>query len=246
MHTSQLLGSKYRTFFHKLFVRIAIKFKWLRNVAYSEKELNNRFSTNFPQILPLTLKNINGELTILDAKLSIPLSQNKLHIELFCAVNLSFGGHDIYRAHLMVCGTVCPYYVAAKSTIRIKEMTLTKVNLVNDSYAFIGSSAELVTLFMPASCKYLLLGTMQLTLSILKGLIPQELWHYLQLYSAGSKQQILDFHRDDIENLLIKKVEQENCSYLLDKNDVEEQIFAEFGQGVAIEKGQLVFKFQHD
>jgi len=96
---------------------------------------------------------------------------------------------------------------------------------------------------MPKPFKYLLVSTVNTTLSLLKGFVPTELLNYLTLYSSGSKQKVLDFHQADIERLILEEVEQEDWCYPLDETDFEEQLFAEFGQTVVVEKGHLVFKF---
>jgi len=246
MEEQQHFFSKLKTWLTSFFAKLAIRSKWVKEASYTQDELNEMLATNFPQTLPVPLINSEGELTLLNAELSMPLGQDKLHIQLLCAFKISVAGHDIYRAHLIVCGTVLPYYVAVEKSIRIKDMKLTELRLVNDDYAFIGSSTELATLFMPKAFKYLLFSSMHLTLSVLKGIVPNSLLNYLNLYSSGSKQKVLDYHHADIENLLIKKVEQEDWLYPLDETDFEEQLFAEFGQTIAVEEGVLVFKFHLD
>jgi len=76
--------------------------------------------------------------------------------------------------------------------------------------------------------------------------VPNELINYLELFSSGSKQQVLDYHKKDIAQLVLAKVEQQDWRYLLDESDFEEQLFAEFGQEVAVENEHLVFKFHLD
>ena len=235
-----------RLFFIRLAIKLAMRFKWLKAARYTQEELNELLATSFPQTLPLSIANSKGELTLLNAELTMPPAQDKLHIQLFCSLNISIAQQDIYRAHVVATGSVLPYFDTKQRVIRIRDMQLADIRLVNDDYAFIGSTADLVTLFMPKAFKYLLLSTVKLTLSLLKGIVPSELITYLNLYSSGSKQRVLDFHKPEIEKLLITKIEQEDWYYELDESDFEEQIFAEYGQDIAVEDGQLVFKFQLD
>ncbi|MDP7592573.1 MAG: hypothetical protein QF552_07730 [Litorilituus sp.] len=246
MEEQQNIFSKLKAWLTGFFAKLAIRSKWIKEASYSPEELNEMLATSFPQTLPVPMINSEGTLTLLNAELSMPLEQDTLHIQLFCAFKISVAGHDIYRAHLTVCGTVLPYYAVTEKVIRIKNMTLTELRLINDDYAFIGSSTELATLFMPKAFKYLLLSSMQLTLSVLKGAVPNSLLNYLNLYASGSKQKVLDYHHSDIEHLIIKKVEQEDWFYPLDESDFEEQLFAQFGQTIAVENGRLLFKFHLD
>ncbi|MBO9489040.1 hypothetical protein J7384_01565 [Endozoicomonas sp. G2_1] len=235
---------KCRNYFTQLAIKLAIRLNWLEQAVYTQDELNELLVTNFPHQIPLNIANSQGELTMLSAELTMPLGQDKLHLQFYCALRLSVAGQDIYRAHIVASGSVLPYYDAALSAIRVKDMRLAEIRLVNDDYAFVGSTSELVTLFMPKPVKSLLFGGVQLTLSLLQGLIPGELMNYLSLYSSGSKQRILDFHRPEIERTLIEEVEQDDWCYQLDESDFEEQVFAMYGQSMAVEEGKLVFKFR--
>ncbi|NMP30775.1 DUF1439 domain-containing protein [Thalassotalea sp. M1531] len=243
-HSSLWQRAKHKL--NSLLIRLMIRFKCVREVKYSQQELNEMLATNFPHSMSLSLPGSQGMLTLLNAELSMPSDDSHLHIQLFCGFTVSVAGHDIYRAHLLVVGTVTPYYVASEKSIRLKQMQLTEVRLVNDDYAFIGSSTQIATLFMPKAFKYLLATTVHIGLSLLKGLIPSELMNYLGLYSNGSKQSVLDYHKPEIERLIIAEVEQDDWCYQLDETDFEEQLFAELGQEIAVENGFLVFKFHLD
>lgn len=227
----------------QLFARLAIRFKWIKEELYTPQELNEMLAANFPQTIPLSLPTSDGELTLLNAELSMPSADNQLHIQLFCGFRLTIAGQDIYRAHLIVTGIVTPYYVVEEKSIRIKDMQIAELRFVNDDYAFIGSSTDIVTLFMPKAFKYMLFSTVHLTLSILKGIVPGSLLDYLSLFTSDSKQKVLDYHRADIEQLVLTEVEQEDWQYVLDETDFEEKLFAEFGKEIVVENGNLVFKF---
>ena len=242
----QLSLQKSKRFFMRMAIKLAMHFKWLKAARYTQEELNELLAASFPQTIPLAIANSQGQLTILNAELTMPMAQNKLHIQLFCALNVSVAKRDIYRAHLVATGSVLPYFDTQARVIRIRDMQLADIRLVNDDYAFIGSTTDLVTLFMPKPFKYLLLSTVQLTFSLLKGVVPSDVLNYLSLYSSGSKQRVLDYHKPEIENILLAKIEQEDWFYELDESDFEEQIFAEYGQHIEIEDGDLVFKFHLD
>jgi len=231
---------------NQFIAKLLIHSKIIKEARYSSTELNEMLTTNFPHTMKLALPGSEGLLTLLDAELSMPLGQNQLHIQLFSSFSVKVANHDIYRAHLLICGTVTPYYVPEEKMLRLKEMKLNELRLIKDDYAFINSTTELATLFMPKPFKHMLLTTMNSTFSLLKGVIPNELLNYLSLYSSGSKQKVLDFHQADIERMTLKEVEREEWCYSLDESDFEERLFSEFGQVVVVEDGSLVFKFHLD
>ena len=246
MSTELPVWTRFKQKINLFFAKVLIRTKMIKEARYSSAELNDMLATNFPQTILFPLPGSNGKLILLNAELSMPIAQEKLHIQLYCSFSVNVTNHDIYRAHLSISGTVTPYYIPDEKALRLKNMQLSELNLIKDDYAFIDSSTELATLFMPNSFKSILTNTVNTTFSLLKGLVPTELLNYLSIYSSGSKQKVLDFHHADIERLILKEVEQEDWCYPLDETDFEEQLFAEFGQLVIVEDGFLVFKFHLD
>ncbi len=246
MNTELSFWEKLKHKLNHLIAKLLIRYKILKEARYSAKELNELLTTNFPQTMQLALPGSEGQLVLLDAELSMPLSQEQLHIQLYGSFSVKVANQDIYRAHLLICGTVTPYYVTEEKALRLKEMQLNEIRLIKDNYAFINSTTDLATLFMPKPFKHMLLSTMTNTFGLLKGIVPNDILNYLTLYSAGSKQKVLDFHQADIERMILEEVQQEDWCYLLDETDFEEQLFSEFGQQVVIENGSLVFKFHLD
>lgn len=246
MSTELSFWVRFKRTLNQFFAKLLIRSKIIKESRYSCAELNDLLATNFPQKIHLPLPGSEGQLVLLNVELSMPLAQDQLHIQLFCSFSVRVANHDIYRAHLLISGTVTPYYMAEEKALRLKNMQLSELRLVKDNYAFINSTTELATLFIPKSFKHLLFGSLNTTFSLLKGFVPTELLNYLTLYSSGSKQKVLDFHQADIERLILEEVEQEDWCYPLDETDFEEQLFAELGQLVVVENGFLVFKFHLD
>ena len=246
MSTELSFWGRFKRTLNHFIAKLLIRYKMVKESRYSATELDDMLATNFPQTMQLPLPGSEGKLVLLNAKLSMPLAQDQLHIQLSCSFSVSVANHDIYRAHLIISGTVTPYYAVEEKALRLKNMQLSELRLVNDDYAFIDSSTELATLLMPKKFKSLLLNSLNTTFSLLKGVVPTELLNYLNLYSSGSKQKVLDFHQADIERLILKEVEQEDWCYPLDETEFEEQLFAELGQVMIVENGFLVFKFHLD
>lgn len=238
-----------KTGVNRFIARQLIQLKWVKQETYTAEQLNELFSTVLPHTIPLQLPAGEGELELLECELSIPKQQNALHIKLYCGFEVRVAEQDIYRAHLSVCGTVIPYYVESEQAIRLKATQVDDIRLIQDDYAFIKSTPELVTMFLPevpgvtGVFKNMLSGTVEITFALLKGVIPRELYNYLLIFSGASKQKVLDFHKPEIERQIIKKVEQEDWFYKLDQAEWGERLFAELGKEVVVEDGLLVFKF---
>lgn len=246
MITKALIMGYFHRLFIKFFAKLFIRLKRIKHVHYDEEELNKLLINFFPKKLNMPLVNSEGELTILNVEISMPLDQNKLHAQLFCSFVIMVVGKAIYRAHLVVTGTVVPYYIADKKEIRLKNLQISEIRLVNDDFAFIGSATELAMFYVPKPFKLLMGSTVHITLSLLKGVIPNELLSYVTLYSSGSKQKVLDFHTPEIEHLIHKEIEQNSSYYPLDESDIEEKLFADMGKEIVVENGKLVFKFHID
>jgi hypothetical protein len=53
----------------------------------------------------------------------------------------------------------------------------------------------------------------------------------------------LDYHKPQIENLIIELAASEDMQYSLDINDFEESLFIQYGKEIIVEQGNVRFKF---
>lgn len=233
--------SKIKTSLKRWFVKQLIKFKWIKESVYTEQELNDLLVGLFPVSFDMDFRGSKGELTILSTELHLPQLEQHINFQLYCSFMVRVKSVDTYRAHIFVSGNLQPYYDDVQKVIKLTDVTLNETRLVNDDYAFIRSGNELINAFVPMGG--LFSKTMKLTFSVLKGILPSDIVSYLGLYTAGSKQKVLDYHKPEIENILVEQIEQGNWNFALDENDFEQQLFSELGREVTVENGQLVFKF---
>ena len=54
---------------------------------------------------------------------------------------------------------------------------------------------------------------------------------------------VIDYHRADIENKVIDLTKDNALSYQMDESVFEEKLFADFGEKIIVEDGQLFFVF---
>jgi hypothetical protein len=84
---------------------------------------------------------------------------------------------------------------------------------------------------------------MKTALNIMTGSIASEVNNYLKMYLSGSKQKVLDYHKPQIENIIVKLAASEDMQYSLSENNFEEGLFIQYGKEVVVEQGHLRFKF---
>jgi hypothetical protein len=84
---------------------------------------------------------------------------------------------------------------------------------------------------------------MKTAFSIMTGTTTSEANSYLQMYLSGSKQKVLDYHKPQIEKLIVDLAAGDDMQYSLDINDFEEGLFIQYGKEVIVEEGNLRFKF---
>ena len=80
-------------------------------------------------------------------------------------------------------------------------------------------------------------------MQLVNGLPVPAVKEYLALFTEANKQKVLDFHRPQIERQITQSIEQGDIEYQLQAADFEEQIFADLGKHIDVEKHQLVFRF---
>jgi hypothetical protein len=86
-------------------------------------------------------------------------------------------------------------------------------------------------------------GTMKTAFNIMTGTTTSEANSYLQMYLSGSKQKVLDYHKPQIENIIVELAASEEMQYSLNIDDFEESLFIQYGKEVVVEDRHLRFKF---
>ncbi|NCP64403.1 MAG: hypothetical protein GW763_07520 [Paraglaciecola sp.] len=220
-----------------------IRFKKLTHASYSVAEINQLITPHLPAHFPIAVPKGQGTVTLISAEVSIPLNASLLHAQVVGALDIQYLGNPIYRAHILVFITALPYYDCEEKTVCLKTPSISEIRLVNDEYALLKDSASLLKLFVPSQVRSLVSGTVKTALSMLTGGTSTEMNDYLQIYLDGSKQRILDYHKPQLEKLITRLAAGDDISYRLDESNWQEKLFALHGKTVAVEEGELRFKF---
>lgn len=234
---------KFKLSVQRWFVRQLIRFKYIKHSFYTERQLNKMLSIHFPQTIKIPYKGSDAKLTIMNAELSLPLDENKIDLQMYCSFLVRVKSIDTYRAHIIISSQVTPVYDQEEKAIRLNDVRLNDIRLVDDDYAFIRSTKDLISELMPLGMGGIFSMTVSTTLSVLKGILPSEIVNYLNLYTSGSKQKVLDYHKPEIEQMITKKIEKENWLYRLDETDFEQKMFSELGREIYVKDGKLIFRF---
>lgn len=224
-------------------VKFLIKTRRIKSVSFSADELNDMLANNLPETLNFPVPGSKGELEIQSAKLSMPENVNRLDVILFCAMRIDTMANPIYRAHLKIFGAVTPSFDKPRRVIHLKDPKVTEIAIIQDEYALLKDTKQLISMLLPSPIKSVLDVTMKTTLNLLSAGSYKEVQSYLSLYLHGSKQRILDYHRPEIEQQVMDAISRGDLDYALDETILEERIFAELGNDVVVRDGALHFVF---
>lgn len=149
----------------------------------------------------------------------------------------------LYCAHLKISIEANPFYDIATKEIRLTEVGINEISLLQDEYSVLSDTRELIKLFGSNPLLSMFSNTVKTAYSLVAGSTPHDANTYFQLYLSGSKQRILDYHKPQLQAILTELLARNNVCYCLDEGHFEEQLFAKLGKGVIVEEGKLRFYF---
>lgn len=223
--------------------RILIKIGRLTHADYSAAELKTVLDNHLPETFDIDVPRGKGELTLMQADITMPIKQNFINVELLSSMLIGSSSNPIYRAHLIIVLEAYPIYDILSNTVKLEKLLVSNVRLVNDKYAIVEDSRELLSLFLPKPLQSLVGDTMKSAFGLITGGGSELASNYMKLYLSGSKQRILDYHRPQIETLVADFAKKEYLQYTLDSSNFEEHLFCLYGKKVLVENGKLRFKF---
>ncbi|MEC7825606.1 MAG: DUF1439 domain-containing protein [Pseudomonadota bacterium] len=214
--------------------------------AFTEAELNDIVRPYFPIKVPLEVPIGEGSFECLEGQLTMPLSTNRLTLQLFCSVEIRALGTTIYRAHVAVSVSALPNYFPASRTLRFTDVRVDVVHLLNDRYSLLKDTQFIIDKLLPGPLSGLssLLGQpLRSALSIVTAGSTEQALAYLRLYLQGNTQRILDYHKPKIEQQLLNELESRAIGYTLSDEVWREFLFARWGKRVVVEDKSLRFYF---
>lgn len=210
---------------------------------YSVEEISQLIEPHLPISFPISVPKGDGRFTVLQTQISMPLNSSFIKAELLGSIEVTYLGNPIYRAHILLEVQAKPFYDVIKKSVLLKDISVTNIHMLNDEYAILKDTSHLINLIVPSPVLSMVTGTMKTAFNIMTGTTASEANSYLQVYLSGSKQKVLDFHKPQIEHIIVELAASDDMQYSLDVNDFEEGLFILYGKKVMVEQGHLRFKF---
>ncbi|WJG08190.1 DUF1439 domain-containing protein [Aliiglaciecola sp. LCG003] len=227
----------------QLSARWMIKRGKLPHVDYSIEELNELAEPHFPQSFLVDVPVGKGTFTLLNAHIDIPSRSDSVHVKILASLDIDSAGTPLYRAHLSISLLVTPQYDVTSKTVSIEQMLLDSIELINDEYALLNNSRQLLDLVLPKGVQNLISGTFKSAIGLMTAGSSDMASDYLHLYLSGSKQKILNYHQPQIIKLIEELKQDPEFVYEMDEDDWQQKLFREYGKTVVVEDRCVRFKF---
>lgn len=224
--------------------RTMIRTKRIKEVRYTQDEINELIGQNLPHEESFEVPGGNAKLVVLEVKVEVGKDNDEgLSIHLICSIEIRSMSVQMYRANLNAVLKAMPYYHKQDKSIRLNKASIDTVQFINDEYLLIKSTNDIIKALTPNILKGIVNVTLGSALGALGDRATPQVKEYLSIFVGSNKQKVLDFHRPQIERMVIDLIESPEICYALEETDFEEKLFADLGQKVDVEAHNLVFKF---
>jgi hypothetical protein len=212
-------------------------------VDYSVHDISQLIQPHLPLQLPISVPKGDGRFTLSKVNISMPVNSHHIQAEVLGGIEITYLANPIYRAHVVLVVQATPQYDHTTKNVLLTDVGITNIHMLNDEYSILKDTSSLINLFVPSPVLSMVRGTMKTAFSIMTGTTASEASSYLEMYLSGSKQKVLDYHKPQIEKIIVELAAGEDMQYSLDIDDFEEGLFIEYGKEVVVEAGHLRFKF---
>ncbi len=220
-----------------------IRFNRLKPADYTGEELCDLVSVHLPITFPVSVPTGEGSFTLMSADVCMPPLKSVVAVNLLSSFSVEYHRKPLYRAHLEIAIEGKPLYDISTKEIRLTDVVINEIRLLQDEYSLLNDTRDLINLVVPNPVLSMFSDTLKNALDIVTGGSANDATAYLQLYAGGSKQRLLDFHKPQIQEIIIDLIAQKESCYPLDLTVFEEQLFSKWGKEVIVEEGKLRFKF---
>jgi len=229
--------------FRGVIARLAIRFGILKRKAMHIEQINQLVNNKLPFDFEIPTPGGHSILSFLEISVTVDDSRNCLLAELLCNFQVDVKKKIIYNTHLQINVELGLRFFKETQSIGAEEVSVTEINLISDKYSVMKDTSSLLSGLVPNAVRSLVNLTLTSTSAILNSKRLSNAAQYLLLYSSGSKQMVIDYHKPTIENKVRQILDSPDNRYQLDATDFEEQLFAQLGKKVTIENGKIYFVF---
>ncbi|MFT5313317.1 MAG: hypothetical protein ACI8Z9_001807 [Paraglaciecola sp.] len=238
-----MISAQHKIKIRQLIAKWLIRFKKLKHVEYTSDEIAALVAEYLPKTFPVSVPRGQGSFTLMTADVSMPPKSCNIHVEVLSGFAVEYLANPIYRAHLLILLEARPHYDVEAKHVRLKEVKITNIKLLHDEYSLLKDGRDIIQNLVPSPVLSMFTDTMKTALSLVTGNVASDANAYLQLYLGGSKQRVLNYHKPQLEQIVIDMAAGDEVRYQLDKSNWEEQLFSQLGKEVVVEEGKLRFKF---
>lgn len=228
---------------HRLLAKWLIRFKFIKRSPYDLSEINQEISTHLPVSFTINIPSGSGELTLTETKLNVDATTDTITADAFCHFKVTVANTNIYNAYISLILEGRLDYAKNEKIISPADVSVRSTKLISDERSMIKDTRTLIIDLLPEPIKTVFISSFVMSDAILRTIGISELTKYLSLYLSGSKQRILDYHHEEIESLILDYLYSDDFKYPLDESVFEEQLFAQYGQDIQVQEGQLFFIF---
>lgn len=226
---------------------LLIKIGRLSHDDFTRDELNELLQPFFPRSFPIEVPAGAGTVRVTEARLQFNPQQQRLALECFSELELNVLDAKVYRAHVILVVSARPVYQVAEGMVRLTDVDVDVIQLVNDNFSFIKDTQDLISQVLPGltlgkSLSNLLTQPLISVASVATTGRSDKLVNYLQLFLSADKQKILDHHKPEITRKLLAQLDHDALHYQL-SDGWREQTFLRWGKQVSVEKDSLRFSF---
>ena len=227
--------------FHRFLAKWLIRWKFIKRSPLELALVNQEIKDLLPSSFMINIPSGNGELSLNDAVLTI--NEDIIVADALCHFKVTVANNNIYNAYIRVTLDGKITYDIDTKVISPSNVRVVSTKLISDKRSMIKDTRTLIIDLLPEPIKTVFISSFVMSDSILKTIGVSELLKYLSLYLSGSKQRVLDYHHQEIENLILGYINSDVFNHELDRTDFEQQLFAEYGQEITIQDGQIFFVF---
>ncbi|MBT8448427.1 MAG: hypothetical protein KJO69_01995 [Gammaproteobacteria bacterium] len=226
---------------HRFLAKSLIRWKFIKRSPLELDLVNQEIRDLLPSSFMINIPSGAGELTLDDAVLSI--DDDIIVAEALCHFKVTVANNNIYNAYIRLTLDGKIVYDLDSKVISPSNVRVVSTKLISDKRSMIKDTRTLIIDLLPEPIKTVFISSFVMSDSILKTIGVSELLKYLSLYLSGSKQRVLDYHHQEIENLILGYLNSDVFNHQLDSTDFQQQLFAEYGQEITIQDGQIFFVF---
>lgn len=213
----------------------------LKHDDFTEQELNDLITPYFPQTLEVDVPAGTAELRCEQSELSMPIATNRLTLSILTTFQVVVLGNPLYRAHVIATLSALPDYNVAAKQLDIVDVRLDQLSLVQDEYSLVKDASFLLQQLPPVSIANALTSPFKRVINKVTGGFSQSALNYLQAFTQGNKQRLLEDHSPAIEKALLNKLADVDLTVTMRDTEWREYLFKLLGQKVTVEDHRLRF-----